>query len=874
MLARLRNLLRPRPDIAFDDEVREHLALLTERHIRQGMSPSDAAAAARRQFGNQTILQETRVEMQTFAPLENLARDLRYGVRLLARDRGFSIVAFLTLALGIGANTAIFGIVEALLLKPLPYPQANRIVVPATIFQRLNTETGSSAYADILDFKAERGLFDAVAAYAFADKDVTAGQEPERVRGLAVEHEYFRIMGMPILLGRAPVAEEQRVGNNRVVVLGYNFWMRRFGGDASAVGSTIDLNGRPYKVIGVLRKDSTWPVEAEIFEPFAVNLDADILRRDNHIFRAIARLQPGVTVDQAQARLTAIGTRLAQEFVSRRATNFKLHRLDHFVIGRTLRQTLLILFGASLLVLLIACVNVANLLLARSAARSREVAIRNALGAGWKRMAAQFLAESAAMAAAGGLAGLAIGYWGMRALVALAPRGVPRLDEVRIDFGVLAFTALLCLLATLIAGAGPAIQAARRSPANGFQDFSRGASAGRGAGRLRGVLVVTEMTLALVLLAGAGLLIRSFYKIQLVDPGFPTANLLTLRLALPSARYVGATSSTDGLARIETAIRRIPGVTAAGAVGSLPVGGGGFYLGRAYLREGQPEPPATSDSRGLWIPTMPGGLEAVGMRILAGRPFNEHDTKDSTRVMIVSQRLAHEMFPGQNPIGRRVRSWRDENVYREIVGVAADVRYDSLAGELGNTVYVPHAQDTWGMMVMCVRAAADPQQLLPSIRAAIWSVDKKLSISQVQTMDEIVETGMARPRFTMLLLATFGATALLLAAIGIYGVVAFNVQQRTREIGIRIALGAARSDVLRTVARNALLLALAGVVCGVAGGMALTRLMATLLYQVSPTDVRTFAAVAGLLVAVTVVAALVPARRAARVDPTVTLRYE
>jgi putative ABC transport system permease protein len=605
-----------------------------------------------------------------------------------------------------------------------------------------------------------------------------------------------------------------------------------------------------------------------------LTMDADLLRRDNHIFRVIARLRQGVSIDQAQSRLTPMATRIAHENTNRKGTNWKIHRLDEFMIGRTLRQTLLVLFGASLLVLLIACVNVANLMLARGAARSREVAIRNALGAGWKRIAAQFLAESAALAFAGGVAGIAIGYWGLKGLIRLSPPGVPRLDEASIDGGVLAFTVLLCLLAAFIAGVGPAIQAARRAPAASFQDTSRGASSGVRGSRLRSLLVVSEISLALVLLAGAGLLIRSFQAIQRVDPGFPTGNLLTLRLALPQARYNGPTAATAGFARIAEAVRRVPGITAAGGIGTLPLGGGGFFLGRVFLREGQPQPPTSSDTPAIWTPVTPGALEAVGARLLAGRAFTERDTGQSTPVIIINRQMADRMFPGQDPLGRRIRSWRDENVYREIVGVVADIRHSPVTEEHSNMVYVPHSQSAWQTMMLMVRAASDPTPLLPSVRAAIWSVDRKLSISEVQTMDQIVDLGMARPRFSMFLLAAFGATALLLAAIGIYGVVAYSVTQRTREIGIRIALGADRRDVLGMVARGALLLATAGVVFGVAGGMALTRFMSTLLYGVSPTDLRTFAMVAGLLMAVTLLAAFVPARRAAKVDPIVTLRYD
>ena len=758
----------------FDDEIREHIELLAARYVRQGMTPQEASAAARRQFGNHTILQEERTEMQTFAALENLGNDLRFGARLLARSPGFTTVALLTLALGIGVNIAVFGMVEALLIKPLPYRDAARLVVPATIFQREKSDTGSVAYADILDWKALPQLFEAVATYVPIDVDVAGGEVPERIHGLAVDEDYFRVMAAPLLTGRAFTAQETRPGANRQAILTYSLWKRRFGGDSHVLGSRIEFNGAPYEIVGVAQKDSTWPADAELFRPLAMVSDADLLRRDNHIYQAVARLKAGVKLEQAQATLTTMGGRIAQQLVSRKGTNWKLHLLRDYIVGPTLKQTLLVVFGASLLVLLIACVNVANLLLVRGAARAREVAVRNALGAGWLRIASQFLAESAALSIVGGLAGVVIGYWGLKALVRFAPPDLPRLGQAHIDPAVLCFTAGLCCLAAILAGAVPAIYAARLSPAASLHETSRGSSAGVRGSRARNLLVVGELALAIVLLTGAGLLIRSYAQIQRVDPGFPTSNLLTMRISLPRARYQGAPQTAAGFEQIAASVRRIPGVLSVAGAGSLPIGGGGFYLGRAFLREGQPEPPASSDAHALWSVVQPGFFETMGIRVVQGRSITDLDIKESNPVMVISQSLAREMFPAGNPLGRRVRSWRDENVYREIVGVVADVRYDGRTAEIGHNVYVPHRQDAWGTLMLCIRATRDPAALLPSIRREIWSFDKKLSISEVKTMDEILAAELARPRFSMFLLGIFGATALLLAAIGIYGVVAYN----------------------------------------------------------------------------------------------------
>jgi putative ABC transport system permease protein len=808
--------------------------------------------------------------------IAQILQDLRHGLRLLARNPGFSIVAVFTLALGIGANTAIFSLVNGLMLKPLPYHDADRIVVPATIFANLRSDRGSNAFADILDWKAQTDLFTAVAAYSDGSFVITGGDEPQRIAGLFVGDGYFQAIGATPLIGRTFSAQEYLPNQGRVVVISHGLWMRRFGGDPKVVNSTIELSGVPHVIAGVMPKDSTFPADAEIIRPngFGGTPPAWAMRRDNHVFQSVARLRPGVSISQAQARLTAMAARVAREATHRQGTSWKLHSLRDWIVGPIIQRTLLVLLGSVLFVLLIACANVANLLLVRGAAREREVAIRGALGAGWRRLTGQFLAESALLTLAGAVAGIALGYAGLRALIHFAPPDIPRVGDVQIDMTVLVFTTALCVVTAIAFGLIPAIKAHGIAPVDAFREGGRSQSGGVRGGRLRNVLVVCELALSIVLLAGAGLLVRSFSQLQHVNPGFPTHNLLTMEIALPRARYAGPPQIATAYQQITDGIRRIPGVVSAAATSSLPVGGGGGHLGRVFLSEGQPDPPASKDTFAQWNVIQPEYFRTMGIPVTAGRAFNEHDTIGSPLVIVISESMAKEKFPNQNALGKRIRSWRDENKYREIVGVVGDLHYNGLAEDPVNLVYVPHTQDSWNGLLLAIRTQGDPQTLVRSIRSEIWSHDAKLAIADIKTMDAIVDQELARPRFSMFLLGLFALTALVLAAIGIYGVIAYSVAQRTREIGIRMALGANRGDVLRMIWRRGVALAGAGVGCGVAGALALTRLMNSLLFGVSPADPGTFVGVCAALVVVTLAACYIPARRATTVEPVEALRYE
>jgi putative ABC transport system permease protein len=600
----------------------------------------------------------------------------------------------------------------------------------------------------------------------------------------------------------------------------------------------------------------------------------NIQRRDNHIFQTVARLRHGVSLRQAQAKLTGIGERIARENTNRAETNWKIHGLRDFILGSALSRTVWVLFGAVMLVLMIACVNVANLLLARGSARESEIAVRNALGAGRRRIIVQFSTESLVLAALGGALGIALGYIGAAALVRYAPEGVPRLEHVAVDGSVLAFSIGLTVFTVLLFGVAPALHLMRTAPGTAVRESGRSASTGRRSTRLRSVLVVSELALAVVLLASAGLLVKSFKSLQTVQPGFGTANLLTMQVALPQSRYGGTPQVLQAFDSVIESVKQVPGVRDASGVGSLPLGGGGFYLGRVFLTTGQPEPPASRDTPALWTVIRPETLRTLDIPIVAGRDIRATDTAASNPVILINRFMARQMFGNENPIGKRIRSWRDENVYREIVGIVGDVRYGGLAEDVNSVVYVPHTQSAWRTLVLAVRTNQDPGALLRSIQRKIWSVDRFLAISDVRTMEEIVDAALARPRFSMFLLGVFALTALLMAAIGIYGLMSFAVAQQTKEIGIRMALGALSGDILRNITARAFRLALAGVSIGIMGALAVTRLFTTLLYGVTATDSETFAIAGVLLVGVAVLAAYIPARRASRLDPLTALHYE
>jgi putative ABC transport system permease protein len=812
--------------------------------------------------------------------MQAFLKDLRYGVRTLTRTPGFTLVAVLTLGLGIGATSAIFSVVNAVLLRPLPYRDAGRLVVPVSVNLERGTDDSSVTYADYLDWRQEK-VFESVAAIdnTLTGADLSGGDgEPERVHLALVSEDYFRVLRAEPVRGRLFTPDDYSIpGPARALAISEGLWKRRYGGDPEIVGKDVYLNGRPYPVVGVVAGRSTWPADRDVFVPFAVGGDPgpDLLRRDNMLFLAIARLKPGVSVEATDAVLAGMAQRLEKDHPESRTgwTNRGKPLLD-YVVGGQMWTSLLMLLAAVVCVLLITCVNVSSLLLTRAAARGHELAIRLAHGAGRLRLMRQLLTEGLLLALLGGGAGVLLAIWGVSILKRLAPENTPRIEEIGVSGSVLLFALGVSILTALVCGLIPAWQAASSDIQLALRESSRAGGERPQRRRLKNALVVSEVALSLVLLVGAGLLIRSFARVQRIDPGFEVDRLVTMEINAPRIRYPEPPQILGFYRELVERAAATHGVRSAAVSSALPLGGGGFYLGRVFLAEGWPEPPAGRDAQAEWNVVGPGYFATVGMRLLRGRDFDAHDAAEGNPVIVVNETLARSMVPGQDPLGKRIRSWRDENQLREIVGVVADVRYFGRDDELHGLVYVPQAQNAWRSMVLNVRTSGDPEAVVGSIRGSIRELDRGIAVANLSTMTRVLERSVAPRRASMTLLAIFAALAALLAAIGLYGVLAQAVVQRTHEIGIRMALGARAGDVARLLVGEGMRLAALGIVIGLAGALVLTRFMRGLLYEVSATDPLTYAGIAALLALVALLACYLPARRAARVDPLVALRHE
>jgi putative ABC transport system permease protein len=806
--------------------------------------------------------------------MDGLRQDLRFAVRSLARSPALTATAVLTLALGISATTTIFSIFEAVLLRSLPFGEPDRIVVPHA-YRASTGDRWSVTYADFEDWRAEN-VFAHVALFQPGQADLIGESEPVRVSTASVTQDFFAALGVRAQLGRVLQVSDYESTAERPLVISHGLWQTQFGGRADIIGTVARVAGSPATIVGVLPARAEWPQGTQLWARMNTNNfgPADLTRRDNFIFSAIARMRPGATLKQTRAQMDAIGQRVAAEYPVERRDGLTMAPMParDWLLGDTVTRALQVLLAAVALVLLIGCANIANLLLARAAGHRREFAVRSALGSGRARLVRQLLSESVLIGAAGGILGVTTAVWGVRALVALAPDQVFGLEQAGINPLVLAMSAVVSLMAALIFGTAPALHAAGAPPAEALAESTGRTTGSKRARRARAILVTGQLALSIVLLSGAGLLARSFLSVSHLDPGLRTGGLLTASFALPYARYGEDEQRKNFFGTLTQRVESLPGVESATIASALPLGGGGFYLGRVFLAEGRPEPPAGSDVAASWNVVGPDYFRTLDIPLIAGREFDARDETNTTPVIIVNRLFAERMFPGEDPIGKRVRSWRDENLLREIVGVVGDVRYFSASDSLLGLVYVPHPQNTWSSMILLVRTTADPLALTPAIRGVIDQLDPELAAANVRTMDDVREASLAQPRFSALLFATFAVLALLLAAVGVYGMLSFSVAQRTREIGVRVALGAARRDVVRLIARDSAMVIVPGVILGLLGAWASTRLLRALLFEVEPGDPLTLLGVVMVLVVTAVIASALPTGRASRVQPAAILR--
>ncbi|HTQ57334.1 MAG TPA: ABC transporter permease [Bryobacteraceae bacterium] len=804
---------------------------------------------------------------------------MRYALRTLGRSPGFTIVAVLTLALGIGANTAIFSLVDGVLLKPLPYRDPHGIMLvwekpPGGLRNGIST-------LNFLDWKNQNTVFTHMAASRGDSVTLTGSGEPVELPGERVSAPYFDIFGTQAALGRTFAADEDQPGKSQVVVLSHRLWENRFGADPSIIGRKLTLNGKPCTVIGVLPAhgpfDRAW---AQLWMPFEF-APAD-MTRDYHWFIAFARLKPGVTLKQAQAAMDAIGARIAADYPqSNKGWGVTVERYEDRVVGPDLRRSLLVLLAAVGGILLIGCANLANLALARGAAREHEIAVRASLGAGTGRLIRQLLAENLLVAAAGGTLGLAVGFGMIRGLVLLAPPySLPQEAAVAIDPGILLFTAAISLLTVLLFGLAPAFHAARVDPAVAVKEGGRSSSGGRSGARLRSALVVAEVALAFVLLAGSGLLLGGFFRMLRVDTGFDSLNVTTARLPVHRGRFPQSAQLLSYLRLLDERLRATPGVRDVAFTNALPMQGWGD--GMPFLIAGHPFVDTANRPACFYKRVTPSYFRTLGMRLLRGRAFTGADGQGSLPVTVISETMAKRYFKGEDPIGRRIlvqeilygQPGLGPEIPWEVIGIVSDERTGSLTDRMSPGMYVTYAQSPADELNLVLRAAGDPRPLASAIRAAVHAVDKDQSVADLQTLDQIKSGTVASDRMQTMLLAIFAAVALLLAAIGIYGVISYSVTQRIHEIGIRAALGAGRGSLLSLVIARGMRLAMAGLAIGLAGALALTRLLGVLLFGISPRDPLTLLAVAAILAAVALLACYIPARRAAAVDPLVALRYQ
>ena len=908
-LCRLAGVVRrPRGIRELDEELASHLQLHIDDNLRRGMTPEEARRRALVALGGLTQVTEAYSDQSAVPVVGTAIRDLHYALRLMRRNPGFTAIVVLTLGIGIGANSVMFSVVNSLLLRPLPYANADRLVAVET----MDAVRWTSSYAAPPDFYKYRDTarsFDHVEAYFMRAANLTGGQAPERVQTLVVSPGLFDALGTQMALGRGFVRQDEQWGSHRVLVLTTGLWERRFGADPSVVGTAVTLNGEPHVIVGVLpRSFSFLGAEAQIFVPMAFEAGDNRNTHNNYFLRMIGRLKTGVTRQQADADLNRILKAIVAEEGVNQGMVMDVIPLRDVVVGRNVRRALIVLLAAVGFVLLITCANLANLLLSRAAARQHEIAVRLALGASRRRLITQFLVESLLFSLVGAALGLAIAFWSADALNLVSQRVLPRAGAIRLDLSVLLFSLAIATATGLLVGLAPAAYSAGQRVGADLKSSSRSSSDGLGRSRLRGILVAAEVALTLVLLAGAGLMIRSMYELLHVPAGFDADGVLTLQLNIPAQKYVDRelarrrsplayTRSTAFFSTVVDRIRAVPGAEAVGAINGLPLMG--EVWGKSVTLYDRPLP---ADVRGLpsiqYRVVVGDYFKALGIRILSGRPFNDTDILRAPKVAIVNQEFARRHWSGASPIGKIIavnppmslvpKSIVDEAIRSgaippdyepdrfTVVGVADDVRYGGLDTSAVPLVYVPFAQGSEGTtnMSFVVRTARDPLSLASAIRQQVAEIDPDQPVAAIQAMTTRVDASIAQRRMQMTVLGLFAAVATLIAVVGIYGVMSYNVAQRARDIGIRLALGAARGDVIAVVMRQGMTMVAAGIVIGLAASAGITRVLRTLLFGVSPTDPLVFSVVALLVTATAAVTIYLPARRASRVDPLRMLRSE
>jgi putative ABC transport system permease protein len=823
--------------------------------------------------------------------MENLLQDLRYGARMLMKRPGITSVAIIALALGIGANTAIFSVVNSVLLRALPYENPDRLMlVKETNLPRGEADIGVSA-PDFREWRARNQVFERMAAYAATSFNLSGAGEPERIRGVITSTELLALLGAAPAQGRAFLAEEEEFGNHRVVILSHGLWQRRFGGDPNLVGQAITLDGQKYNVIAIMPASFQFPDRnVALWAPLSFAPGDQYNTRGNYWLNVIARLKSGVSKAQAQSDMTSIAEQLEREFKENVGMGASVVSLRENTVGNV-EAALVLLLAAVVFVLLIACANVANLLLARAASRQKEMAIRVSLGAGRGRIIRQLLTESLILAVAGGVLGLLLALWGVDVLIGLSPENLPRLSEIKIDGGVFLFTLALSLLTSFLFGLAPALQASRPDLNESLKEGSRGSTSGISSRRVRGALVVAEISIALVVLICAGLMINSLIRLRNINPGFTADNLLTLLISLPESKYPDShlERSSAFFEQLTEQVRSMPGVESAAVTSSLPLSGSSW--GKLFTVEGRPYPTSLEEVPLVQYRQLGTDyFKALGIPLMKGRFFNNQDTSESAPVAVINETLAARFFADEDPLGKRIFCGPPEELIPAgllppgfsfprftIIGIARDVKHEGLDQPTRPEVYTLHDQggiERQRTMYLAVRTSSDPLNFVAGVRSQVLNIDSDQPIANITTMQTRLSDSISQQRFTTLLLAIFASVALILAGVGLYGVMSYTVTQRTHELGIRIALGASERAVVGMVVKEGVKLTAVGVGIGLAGAAALTRLMESLLFGVSATDPVTYGALAMILAAVALVACAVPARRATKVDPMVALRYE